>query len=281
MSKLYDLLSAMCGKIKKPDWNQNDATAADYVKNRPFYTDNPVETVLVEEQTVTVGDDLYISLSDSVTFVEGETYAVTYNGVQYECVAWAANALDYAAIIVGNGEVYGGDGGNGEPFALEYDFGKVYLNVADPGEYTVSISCMLPKVHKIENKYLPEGTIVVPKAVSKYAVSCIDLSDFPLGDYTFGEVVEDGGVDSVELPTSKWDELFEAVSGASVIIASKYMCAVSFINTETRNTFIVSGNYIRSNNDDILFNYVYLVCQYSVESGVLTFTRNITSGTIS
>lgn len=39
MSKLYDLLSAMCGKIKKPDWNQNDSTAPDYVKNRPFYQD--------------------------------------------------------------------------------------------------------------------------------------------------------------------------------------------------------------------------------------------------
>ena len=36
----------------QPDWNQNDATQPDYVKNRPFYTGNPVETVLVEERTV-------------------------------------------------------------------------------------------------------------------------------------------------------------------------------------------------------------------------------------
>ena len=36
------------------DWNQNDETAADYVKNRPFYTGDPVETVLVEESTVAV-----------------------------------------------------------------------------------------------------------------------------------------------------------------------------------------------------------------------------------
>ena len=34
------------------DWNQNDETAVDYVKNRPFYTGNPVETVLVEERTL-------------------------------------------------------------------------------------------------------------------------------------------------------------------------------------------------------------------------------------
>ena len=36
----------------QPDWNQNDETAADYVKNRPFYTGDPVETVCVEESTV-------------------------------------------------------------------------------------------------------------------------------------------------------------------------------------------------------------------------------------
>ena len=32
----------------QPDWNQNDETAADYIKNRPFYTGDTVETVLVE-----------------------------------------------------------------------------------------------------------------------------------------------------------------------------------------------------------------------------------------
>ena len=37
----------------QPDWNQNDETALDYVKNRPFYTGDPVETVLLEEQIVT------------------------------------------------------------------------------------------------------------------------------------------------------------------------------------------------------------------------------------
>lgn len=40
----------------QPDWNQNDSTAKDYVKNRPFYTGDPVETVLVEESTVSFVD---------------------------------------------------------------------------------------------------------------------------------------------------------------------------------------------------------------------------------
>ena len=32
--------------VVQSDWNQNDETQPDYVKNRPFYTGDPVETVL-------------------------------------------------------------------------------------------------------------------------------------------------------------------------------------------------------------------------------------------
>lgn len=49
MSKLYNILNSLITRMKRaeqqPDWNQNDETAPDYVKNRPFYTDDPVETV--------------------------------------------------------------------------------------------------------------------------------------------------------------------------------------------------------------------------------------------
>lgn len=33
------------GDVVQPDWNQNDETALDYIKNRPFYTGDRVETV--------------------------------------------------------------------------------------------------------------------------------------------------------------------------------------------------------------------------------------------
>ena len=57
-----DSIESGAGSSVQSDWNQNDATAADYVKNRPFYTGDPVETVLVEESTVTFADvdDFYL-----------------------------------------------------------------------------------------------------------------------------------------------------------------------------------------------------------------------------
>ena len=45
------------------DWNQNDDTQPDYVKNRPFYTGDRVEAVLVEESTVSFVENsgLYVT----------------------------------------------------------------------------------------------------------------------------------------------------------------------------------------------------------------------------
>ena len=37
------------GSSVQPDWSQNDSTQPDYVKNRPFYMGNLVETVMLPE----------------------------------------------------------------------------------------------------------------------------------------------------------------------------------------------------------------------------------------
>lgn len=55
LSQLRKVLSALETRFKKieydvenpptPDWNQNDPNAADYIKNRPFYTE-PTTTLI-------------------------------------------------------------------------------------------------------------------------------------------------------------------------------------------------------------------------------------------
>lgn len=149
------------------DWNQNDSTKPGYVQNRPFYTDGPVETVIFEERTVEVEGNLspYVNLTDldtpfDGTIVEGETYIVHFNGVRYECVAWRSTD-DEDDVIVGNGAIYGGDGGNGEPFSLEYDGSDFYLNVAEAGNYMLSIAHKTEVVHTIDPKYLPQPDLVI------------------------------------------------------------------------------------------------------------------------
>ena len=156
MSKLYDLLSAMCGKIKKPDWNQNDPTAPDYVKNRPFQTGDPVGTVLVEERTVPFhgsGGGLYISnFPPAFEATVGETYTVFWDGEAYECAC-----VDFhGKLAIGNLSFTGSGSDSGEPFlVIGLDGSASSIATTDTSaSHTFSISGKQTPIVKIPAKYI-------------------------------------------------------------------------------------------------------------------------------
>ena len=138
------------------DWNQNDETAPDYVKNRPFYTDT-VETVLVEESTVSFADagGFYAAQVQS-TFVAtvGETYKVYWDGTAYECTC-----VDFSgSTAIGNLSIGGLGSDTGEPFIMNVTNGEV-INIAaadTSASHTISISRLVTEVVKIDEKYLPD-----------------------------------------------------------------------------------------------------------------------------
>ena len=141
----------------QPDWNQNDAAKPDYVKNRPFYTGNPVETVLVEESTVSFADQGNGSYGAQVqsTFVVkvGETYKVYWDGTTYECAC-----VDFSgSTIIGNLSIGGLGSDTGEPFIMNVTNGEgINIATADTSaSHTISISEFVQEVVKIDEKYLP------------------------------------------------------------------------------------------------------------------------------
>lgn len=139
----------------QPDWNQNDSTAADYVKNRPFYTGNPVETVLVEESTVTFAENrgLYAAKVQS-TFeaTVGETYKVSWDGTTYECACVDRNGTS----VVGNISILGAGPDTGEPFVMGINGVAIQILTADTSaSHTFSISGFVSEVVKIDSKYFP------------------------------------------------------------------------------------------------------------------------------
>ena len=138
-----------------PDWNQNDSTAADYVKNRPFYTGDPVETVLVEESTVafTENNNLYYAQFPS-TFeaTVGDTYKISWDGTVYECVCASIEGLPG----FGNFSIVGFGSDTGEPFVMGIMNGEgIQIFTADTSSsHTFSISRIVVPVVKIDKKYL-------------------------------------------------------------------------------------------------------------------------------
>jgi hypothetical protein len=139
------------------DWNQNDETAADYVKNRPFYTGNPVETVLVEESTVTfaVESGMYMAQFQSTfSATVGETYKVSWDGAAYEC-----NCVDFQHMpAIGNLSIVGAGSDTGEPFIMAISNGEgIAIRTADTSaSHTFSISGFGTEIVKIDAKYLPD-----------------------------------------------------------------------------------------------------------------------------
>ena len=156
------VLATLLGDLnKQSDWNQNDDTQLDYVKNRPFYTGDPVETVLVEERTVSftktpVGDLYNGDFKPTFSATVGETYKVSWDGTTYECTC-----IDDGFPSIGNLSIVGGGSDTGEPFLLRVvqDLGGqdlVRIATTDTGSsHTISISIIAEEVVKINPKYLP------------------------------------------------------------------------------------------------------------------------------
>ena len=138
-----------------PDWNQNDSTAADYVKNRPFYTGDPVETVLVEESTVEFTDvsGLYnASFPSTFEATIGETYKVYWDGTAYECVC----ASFQSTPVIGNLSIIDAGSNTGEPFLMGIMNGEgiQIITTNSSSSHTFSISRTDVPVVKIDKKYL-------------------------------------------------------------------------------------------------------------------------------
>ena len=145
----------------QPDWNQNDSTQPDYVKNRPFYTGEPVETVLVEESTVSFvnANGMYMAeFPSTFSATVGETYKVSWDGTTYECVCAVFNS----GIVIGNLSIMGAGSDTGEPFIMGILNGqRIQIGTADTSaSHTFSISGFVSEVVKIDEKYLPEYSVL-------------------------------------------------------------------------------------------------------------------------
>ena len=144
----------------QPDWNQNDSTAADYVKNRPFYTGDPAETILIEDVNVSFSNPsasiYYGSIPTTIELIAGETYKVSWDGATYECVC----KLIMGNPAIGNPSIIGAGADTGEPFLilpLANNQGTEVYTLDTSASHTISISGFgAAEVVKIPDKYISD-----------------------------------------------------------------------------------------------------------------------------
>lgn len=145
---------------KQADWGQNDETAADFVRNRPCYTEWKAGTyfdVTLDKETATQGgvffyriDDNEINWdmldkTDNQLFVRGRKYNIVFDGVTY--TSTAGNDM------IGNGHLYYDElEDNGMPFVLSAGNG-VTLACKTAGEHSIKVTGEVPTYHKLDKRY--------------------------------------------------------------------------------------------------------------------------------
>ena len=141
---LKTFYNALVHKMKsfRGNWDQNDPTADDYIKNRPFYSEGAKEIEIVSNFTV---EDYENGNLPSCNFVAGNKYKVVWNGDVYDNIICYT---DGECNILGGSDEY--------PFYIDDDGGNsIYIGDADNG-FIVSIYETREVVHKLDKKYLPD-----------------------------------------------------------------------------------------------------------------------------
>lgn len=194
------------------DWDQNDATAAGYVKNRPFYTDDPREVAIIPEMSVAFEPDsgettTWAAVTAGQAIVVGNTYKVEWDGTLYECAGVSLNGTP----VIGNPAIYwhnlGAEEDNGLPFCIYEDSGVLWSGVVTPAAattVTIRAITVRSEIHKIDHKYLPDNMVLrnayMADVISAPAVfNCLGVTLFDFGGTQTGER---------EVTQEQWDEAF-------------------------------------------------------------------------
>ena len=165
------------GKIKEStaDWNQNDSSADNYIKNRIGYMEVS-DTPYVPEQTITeyydFNDVYHCSLPyDSFEFIEGQPYVVYWDGVSYSVTGQYQE--DYSSYwYLGNPSIHQYmpiTKDNDMPFLIvkehEPEYGTYWqVWTKDNNPHTFSVYEV--KAHKIDMALLPNTSPLIINDVS-------------------------------------------------------------------------------------------------------------------
>lgn len=143
--------------IVQSNWDQNDIESNDYIKNRPFYTTDPIRTPLVENLNIESIAGKTNVVSNSPLLEVGKQYEVVLNGVSYISTAKLNGMGDW--IYIGNSSAFTAADIRGEitddPFFCGTRNGSsCHIQITQPGSYTVTISIVDQQTIEIPEKYI-------------------------------------------------------------------------------------------------------------------------------
>lgn len=166
------------------DWTQNDETAADFVRNRPCYTEWKAGTYFdatVDKETA-IQDGVFFyridnneinwdmfDKTDNQLFVKGRKYNIVFDGVTYTSTA--------EDDMIGNGHLYYEElEDNGMPFVVSAGNG-VTLACKTAGEHSIKVTGEVPTYHELDKRYYNKS-IEYDAGIMNESPSRISLSSY-------------------------------------------------------------------------------------------------------
>ena len=161
LSKDGKTLNVTGGGVQS-DWNQNDETAKDYIKNRPFYTGDTVESIIYENVNASFSksyNSTYIHTEEfAYNFPEtNKTYNIMWDGVLYTC-----SSENSESKLIGNLSLIGNGNDTGEPFVMGCQDGTLIIFTNSTAEsHSISIGTEITNVIQIDRQYIPSPILSI------------------------------------------------------------------------------------------------------------------------
>ena len=268
------------------------------------YPSKSVQTVtLMEEQELAFASEegVYLAqLAGGFLVAAGQTYAVKWDGAEYECVG---AALDEGVYMLGNLSIAGPDADTGEPFLYICQtvgaeaFGQ-FGTFDTSANHTISVKRMVETVTPIDEKYLPESAFTNAEW-SKISNKIVDYKQQRLSLSVSGEQItiiagtsiskniindklkfEDGMVYKINGSITIHSPSTAGGNNHTLYVNGNYTCSRGLVEFGSLydNYYrkdIVLGLYSSSSDDTYYYGYLY-VSSGLPGSTTWTFDINIT-----
>ena len=236
-------------------------------------------TTLMAEQEVAFASEAgaYVAYpTEALAIAEGQTYAVNWDGTEYECVCFVFDSIP----VIGNMSISGMGGDTGEPFMYASAERAFFTTFDTSASHTISVKIIVETVTPMTEEYLPENLATksdveatqevldgvfssVATFVFDKQTSGRDTFDFNAFNYykisDFNPASED--VISFKGTIESGDELSEIITGNNcvrygpfIIVASAGYCSLAISETATRSfTAPSAGLYAMYEVDNTFF----------------------------
>lgn len=149
---VYNQLMQRMSELETPDWNQNDSTKKDYIKNRTHWARHEVLDFgehSFNNQIYSCDFALSIADGERVVLNKGMAATVVFDGQTYELTLLEVD--DEGTAYFGNPYLFESDDGIPFIFGINFNVRYIGFRVRDNEEHTFSASVDVNTVHQLDN----------------------------------------------------------------------------------------------------------------------------------